>query len=219
MRIFAPRNQGVLAQLVERLNGIQKVRSSILLCSTTQIGNLLEIKGCRFYFVNYSGVYTFHLQFALDYYVLLWLLPYFKNSIISVSSKCLKSPLKTMSPFSTNTYCGNTPYVSSIILCGAIFQCPYSCVPAIFMNVLMDIAPPPITNFNFSLSISCLSNIIDSLSAPILQYLHPAKAKFIKYLPSLMFMGRSSSTKIMLSSFISGSTFKKMLYVESFTLS
>ena len=31
--IFAVRN-GVLAQLVERLNGIQKVRSSILLCST-----------------------------------------------------------------------------------------------------------------------------------------------------------------------------------------
>ena len=32
-RIFAEPN-GVLAQLVERLNGIQKVRSSILLCST-----------------------------------------------------------------------------------------------------------------------------------------------------------------------------------------
>ena len=29
--------QGVLAQLVERLNGIQKVRSSILLCSTQRI--------------------------------------------------------------------------------------------------------------------------------------------------------------------------------------
>ena len=27
---------GVLAQLVERLNGIQKVRSSILLCSTSR---------------------------------------------------------------------------------------------------------------------------------------------------------------------------------------
>ena len=30
---------GVLAQLVERLNGIQKVRSSILLCSTKQTEN------------------------------------------------------------------------------------------------------------------------------------------------------------------------------------
>ena len=32
-------NHGVLAQLVERLNGIQKVRSSILLCSTKPTDN------------------------------------------------------------------------------------------------------------------------------------------------------------------------------------
>ena len=33
---------GVLAQLVERLNGIQKVRSSILLCSTSRRTNLFK---------------------------------------------------------------------------------------------------------------------------------------------------------------------------------
>ena len=33
------KGNGVLAQLVERLNGIQKVRSSILLCSTDQTDN------------------------------------------------------------------------------------------------------------------------------------------------------------------------------------
>lgn len=58
MRIFAPRNQGVLAQLVERLNGIQKVRSSILLCSTTHrqpIGNqrlpilFCQLFGCLYF--------------------------------------------------------------------------------------------------------------------------------------------------------------------------
>ena len=41
MSIFAPTN-GVLAQLVERLNGIQKVRSSILLCSTKSLSEYSE---------------------------------------------------------------------------------------------------------------------------------------------------------------------------------
>ena len=34
MLLYLQSENGVLAQLVERLNGIQKVRSSILLCST-----------------------------------------------------------------------------------------------------------------------------------------------------------------------------------------
>ena len=47
--VFLQRNSdGVLAQLVERLNGIQKVRSSILLCSTNKKGNSLKINGCLF---------------------------------------------------------------------------------------------------------------------------------------------------------------------------
>ena len=40
--VIPKRENGVLAQLVERLNGIQKVRSSILLCSTKD--NKLIIK-------------------------------------------------------------------------------------------------------------------------------------------------------------------------------
>ena len=42
------KTKGVLAQLVERLNGIQKVRSSILLCSTRERQHI-DINGCRFF--------------------------------------------------------------------------------------------------------------------------------------------------------------------------
>lgn len=47
--VFLQRNSdGVLAQLVERLNGIQKVRSSILLCSTRNCCNPLIYSGFLF---------------------------------------------------------------------------------------------------------------------------------------------------------------------------
>ena len=42
---------GVLAQLVERLNGIQKVRSSILLCSTNQ-GFKAKLKSLIFFLIT-----------------------------------------------------------------------------------------------------------------------------------------------------------------------
>ena len=46
--ILQRKTKGVLAQLVERLNGIQKVRSSILLCSTTNRCNSLNFSGFLF---------------------------------------------------------------------------------------------------------------------------------------------------------------------------
>lgn len=46
---------GVLAQLVERLNGIQKVRSSILLCSTSQ-GFKAKLKSLIFFYITFVTV-------------------------------------------------------------------------------------------------------------------------------------------------------------------
>ena len=46
--------KGVLAQLVERLNGIQKVRSSILLCSTTLSHNLLIFSGLFLLYISHQ---------------------------------------------------------------------------------------------------------------------------------------------------------------------
>ncbi len=48
--IFVPREHGALAQLVARLNGIQKVRGSTPLCSTTKTGR--SERSCRSFFVH-----------------------------------------------------------------------------------------------------------------------------------------------------------------------
>ena len=52
------KGNGVLAQLVERLNGIQKVRSSILLCSTEQTEN----QSLRFSYAPRNRLKISHLR-------------------------------------------------------------------------------------------------------------------------------------------------------------